>query len=168
MIDQGAKAAKAHGVARSKDWPTIRNAHIAQFPTCACCAPDTNLTSPLNVHHIIPFHFVILLGRPDLELDGRNLLTLCEADRLHVAPNHHLLIGHFEDWQSFNYSVVADSATRFHGMTEPQIRILAEWRSLVASRPSHWEHMTAEQKQTLSNYLATNFPTPLTPPTPAR
>ena len=168
LIDQGAKAAKAHGVHRSHLWPEVEKAHRAKFPDCACCASGTNLQAPVQVHHIIPFHFCILLGRPDLELDQRNLLTLCEADRLHTAPDHHLLVGHFRDWQSFNYSVATDAAEKWHGMSEPQIQILAEWQSLRASRPSHWEHMTDEQKQTLKMYLATNFPHGLTTPTTAR
>jgi hypothetical protein len=163
IFDQGDKAAKVHGVTRSREWPQVELAHRTKFPNCACCATGTNLTSPINVHHIIPFHFVILLGRPDLELDQRNLLTLCEADRFHSAPNHHLLVGHFDDWQSFNYSVANDCLERFHGMSEPQIRIMAEWRSLCASRPSHWEHMTDEQKETLKKYVDSNFPLPLTP-----
>jgi hypothetical protein len=33
------------------------------------------------VHHIFPFHYCIALGRPDLELDDRNLITLCEDEQ---------------------------------------------------------------------------------------
>ena len=157
-IDQGARAAKVHGIHRSPLWPQVEQAHRARQPDCVACAIGTELRAPVQVHHIIPFHFCVLLGRPDLELDPRNLITLCEAERHQKAPNHHLLIGHFEDWQSFNYSVTADAQEKWHGMTEPQIRILAEWRSLRASRPSHWEHMTSEQKETLKNFLDTNFP----------
>jgi len=45
-----------------------------------CCKPGTNTRAGLQVHHIFPFHYCIALGRPDLELDDRNLITLCEDD----------------------------------------------------------------------------------------
>jgi hypothetical protein len=161
--DNGAHAAAAHGIKRSPLWPAAEEAHRKQQPDCVCCTGNESQHAPVQVHHLIPFHFCVLLGRADLELDSRNLLTLCERENHHPCPDHHLLVGHFEDWQSFNYSAQADAIGRFHGMSEPQLKISAEWQTLKATRPSHWEHMTSEQKETLSSFLTTNFPRALTP-----
>lgn len=44
----------------------------------------------------------MLVGRPDLELDPRNLLTLC------IRPDceHHVLLGHLDDYESYNPKVL--------------------------------------------------------------
>lgn len=160
IADNGEKAAHAHGVKRSPLWNDAEKRHREQQPDCVCCATGTNMTAPVQVHHIIPFHFVVLLGRPDLELDPRNLMTLCEAERHKSAPNHHLLIGHFEDWQSFNQTAPTDAVTKFHGLTEPQIRINAEWRQMCKNKPKHWEVMNAQDKTELTTLITKLFPKP--------
>ena len=58
------------------------------------------------MHHIFPFHYCIALGRPDLELDDRNLITLCEDEAGKPGQNHHLLVGHLDDFESSNLAVV--------------------------------------------------------------
>jgi 5-methylcytosine-specific restriction enzyme A len=158
IVDNGAKAAHAHGVKRSPLWPDVEKRHRELQPNCVCCAAGTNMTTPVQVHHIIPFHFVVLLKRPELELDPRNLMTLCEAERHKQAPNHHLLIGHFEDWQSFNQTAEADSQVKFHGLSEPQIRMNAEWRQLCKLKPKHWESMNDADKTALAELIAKLFP----------
>ena len=51
---------------------------------------------------IFLFHYVVLVGRPDLELDPRNLLTLC------IRPDceHHVLLGYLGDYESYNPKVL--------------------------------------------------------------
>lgn len=105
MTDPGHHAAAAHGIERSPRWPGVRRAHLKQFPYCAFCPPPSRTTRLLawlrlhrvEVHHILPFHFVVALGRPDLELDERNLATLCSGKR-----DHHLHFGHLDNFQTFN------------------------------------------------------------------
>jgi hypothetical protein len=62
---------------RSSKWPAARNRYISVHPTCEACGSSVDL----NVHHVKPFHV-----NPELELDPRNMITLCRT--------HHLEIGH--------------------------------------------------------------------------
>jgi hypothetical protein len=80
----------------------------------------------LQVHHIKPFHL-----HPNLELDPRNLITLCELP----GRDHHLLIGHLDEWESYNVNV-RDGAKRYHGKSADQIRANATWQKEVAKRPA--------------------------------
>src|ERR1700732_4714415 len=90
---------------RSPEWRRVERAHLARQPHCVCCKPGTHGRAPLQVHHIFSFHYCRLLGRADLELDDRNLITLCETEEGKPAPNHHLLVGHLDDFQSSNLRV---------------------------------------------------------------
>jgi hypothetical protein len=83
---------------RSPEWPATRKAHLADHPQCEVCGG----TKSLEVHHILPFHL-----HPELELDDKNLITLCESDENGV--NCHLFFGHLGDFHSYNCSVVSDS-----------------------------------------------------------
>jgi 5-methylcytosine-specific restriction endonuclease McrA len=85
---------KAAFEGRSPQWPAVEKAFLKYNPTCAVCKTKSNL----NVHHKQPFHLA-----PRLELDPSNLITLCRP--------HHLLVGHLEDWKSYNVDVEKDAAT---------------------------------------------------------
>ncbi|MGA7781162.1 MAG: HNH endonuclease signature motif containing protein [Paraburkholderia sp.] len=85
--------------ARSGKWPTVRKQHLALHPTCEVCGG----TQKLEVHHRRPFHL-----HPNLELDPKNLVTLCEANKDGV--NCHLLFGHLGNFRSFNVDVLIDAA----------------------------------------------------------
>ena len=88
---------------RSSHWDAVRDAHLRQFPTCAACGKR----ALLNVHHIKPFHLF-----PSLELDGSNLITLCEDQVI----NCHLLFGHLRSWPAYNPTVVQDAASWYAKM----------------------------------------------------
>ena len=90
--DQGAQIAAAFGIRRSPHWPEVVKEHLALQPTCVCCLPNIELKVGLQVHHIFPFHYCIALGRPNLELDERNLITLCGKSHGGTGANHHLWI----------------------------------------------------------------------------
>jgi 5-methylcytosine-specific restriction endonuclease McrA len=79
----------------------------------------------LQVHHVKPFHL-----HPHLELDPRNLITLCEAR----GRDHHLLLGHLGEWQSHNENIRQD-VKRFYRKTATQIRADAAWQKKVKLRP---------------------------------
>lgn len=82
---------------RSTKWPTVRRAWLKDHPTCAGCGA----VHCVQVHHKQPFHI-----HPELELDNKNFITLCEA-----APgDHHLNLGHLGNWKNFNPHVEADAA----------------------------------------------------------
>src|SRR5215471_21747477 len=88
---------KKFNLKRSSKWPEVEREFRETHPRCAACGA----TDQLNVHHMFPFHFVVICGRPDLELDPRNLITLCTEPRL----EHHLLLGHLDDFESYNPDV---------------------------------------------------------------
>lgn len=99
-MDNGLAAAKEadSDLKRSKKWPAVRAKHLRMEPKCAICEGTTDL----QVHHVIPFHYCITVAnRPDLELDHRNLITLCQDPK----TDHHLIAGHLNDFHSYNPDV---------------------------------------------------------------
>ena len=78
---------------RSPKWRKVRKEHLADPFNLSCNACMRK--KGLEVHHIIPFDL-----RPDLELQGSNLITLCKYC--------HFIFGHFGDYTKFNPSVRDD------------------------------------------------------------
>src|SRR5689334_18861386 len=83
---------------RSSRWPVVERNFKQAHPKCAACGT----TQELNVHHIFPFPYVVLWRRPGLEFDSRNLITLCTLG----GYEHHLLLGHLSDYESYNPEVL--------------------------------------------------------------
>lgn len=81
------------GAARSSKWSEVRRDFLKLHPACEACG----VTTDLNVHHIKPFNQF-----PELELDPRNLITLCRK--------HHFEVGHLGNWRTANATVRADAA----------------------------------------------------------
>ena len=65
-----------------------------------------------------------------MELDPTNLITLCEIK----GREHHLLLGHLDDWESYNVNVRRD-VVRFHHESARKIRVNPAWLKEVAHRP---------------------------------
>lgn len=82
-------------VPRSPKWRTVEKHHIATEGWCRKCGS----TKDLQVHHCIPFHH-----DPTLELDPKDLLTLCETSGVEC----HLKHGHLGNWKQFNPNVRDD------------------------------------------------------------
>ena len=141
IVDPGTVVAAKHGITRSSGWRRVRAAHLQREPACACCDPAA-AGFAVQVHHIFPFHYCVALGRPDLELDDRNLITLCETEASRPAPNHHLLIGHLGSFASANLDARDDAATRFHALAPELIRADATWIAEVAARLTPLDQMT--------------------------
>ena len=78
---------------RSSHWPTLEKRFIAEHSKCAACGS----TEKLNVHHIKPFHLF-----PELELDEKNLITLCMEHQCHI------LLGHGGNFKAYNPHCVED------------------------------------------------------------
>ncbi len=89
---------------RSSHWPAVRKAHLKLHPACAACGH----TLMVQVHHKKPFHL-----HPELELDPKNFITLCECS----PTDHHLKLGHNGDWKSFNPNVERDAANALQHKT---------------------------------------------------
>ena len=120
--DHGREIARQHGHDRSPEWPRVAREHLLREPTCQVCGYKGQ---GLQVHHIKPFHL-----HPKLELDPENLITLCEIK----GRDHHLLIGHLDDWESFNVNVRRDTKV-FHRMSDAQIRANPTWQKEERQRP---------------------------------
>lgn len=135
--DHGAHVAARFGIARSPRWPSVANAHLLVQPFCVACGPRSRHVTHKQVHHMFPFHYCVRLGRPDLELDHRNLIALCRS-----GPNHHLLLGRLDDFESANLSVVRHARHTFHGMSAAQLDASNAWQLLVVGRMPRLDAMT--------------------------
>jgi 5-methylcytosine-specific restriction endonuclease McrA len=120
--DHGAEVASKYGKARSPEWPRVAHEHLLHEPACVVCG---HRGKGLQVHHIKPFHLY-----PELELDPHNLITLCEVK----GRDHHLLVGHLDDWESYNLNV-RDDTRRYHDENAKQIRANPAWQKEEAHRP---------------------------------
>ena len=154
-VDHGhLEAIRTIGHGRSGHWPTVEKKFRAVHPQCVCCIVKS--VKHIQIHHRFPFHYAIALGRPDLELDPRNLITLCEWPS-HTSPDHHLLIGHLENFQSSNTDVASD-AMLFRGMSEAEIKKDARWIKKVAERLVPLDKMTAKDKASFTKSMNAAFP----------
>ncbi|HLK39276.1 MAG TPA: hypothetical protein VKU41_21095 [Polyangiaceae bacterium] len=157
-VDHGALEAARFGFARSPEWPRVERAHLQRQPQCQCCKPGQSPNAGLQVHHIFPFHYCIALGRPDLELDDRNLITLCEDEAGKPGDNHHLLVGHLDDFQSSNLAVVTDARQTFHGLAAAAIKADPHWKAEEASRLKPLDKMTPDDKATFTAEMNKAYP----------
>ncbi len=120
--DYGAHIARQHGHKRSPEWARVAKEHRLREPACVACGYKGK---GLQVHHIKPFHL-----HPHLELDPHNLITLCEAK----GRDHHLLLGHLDEWESYNEHVRND-VRHFAHKTAAQIRADLVWQKKMMQRP---------------------------------
>ena len=92
-----------------------------------------------------PFMFVCYLDEGDLELDPRNYRKLCETEANRPAPNHHLVLGHEDDFQVNNEDVVTD-ITRYKGMDGKLILAEATFAQKVTNRPKPFPQWSAKER----------------------
>lgn len=141
---------------RSSHWPAVEKAVLKANPFCACCGPAKH-DKGLQVHHRLPFHYCVALGRPDLEVDPRNLIVLCETEQNDPEANHHLLIGHLGNFKSDNVHV-SDDVELFHGMAADQIQADPRWLARKATRLKLLTDMTDEDKADFRALMDATFP----------
>lgn len=156
FIPPGDMEAARLGLARSPAWPSVERWHLRGQPRCVACAEGTNLEATVQVHHLFPFHYCVALGRKDLELDPRNLLTLCEGGT--GAQNHHLLVGHLDSFSSANLNARADARLNFHGLDRAQLQASARWQEEVRGRLKPLDEMSGEEKEALRRLMDATFP----------
>ena len=145
-----------HEPPRSPQWPSVEKAKLAATPFCACCGPAKH-DKGLQVHHVFPFHYAVALGRPDLELDPRNLIVLCETEHDDPEVNHHLLLGHLGNFKSDNIHVAEDVVT-FSGMDAAAIQADPRWLARKASRLKLLDDMTDQDKTDFRALMDARFP----------
>lgn len=156
-IDRGALEAARHGVARSPHWESVRRDFVAKNPACVACGKGEDSHAGLQAHHLHPFHDVVLAGRPDLELDERNLRTLGEEEEDRPAADHHLLLGHDGDFRWENPNLDEDVKT-YYGMTTDAIRADSAWQAGRASRTKSWPDMSPDERRAFRARLDGELP----------
>lgn len=138
-------------------WAAVERAYLAMHPACAVCG----IVGPVIAHHIVPVAYCHALGRPDLELDARNLITLCQSRPDAICDDHHLYVGHLGDFHSFNLRVREDAAGRFKQSLKARLWFSVERiRSLketLAAYP-HLRYMTEPQRLELRALVDDLFP----------
>jgi len=150
-VDNGVKA--AGDATRSAHWPTIQKSVLKKTPKCFAC----DSTKGLQVHHIHPFHYCVGVGRPDLELDERNLIALCETDVDDKEENHHLLIGHGGDFKLFNSHVLED-AKAWYGLKAKVIQESSSFKERQTNRPKEFKDMSIMEKKAYRDLLDKELP----------
>ena len=158
-IDVGLLVASTVGIyERSSKWSKVQAQHLLKQPYCIACGKNVKYTNGLQVHHIIPYHICIELGRADLELDERNLISLCQTQENITTPNHHLIIGHLNDWESFNKTVKTNASKTFYAQSSAQIKLNLTWLKMCLKKPKRITDMSSLEKQQLTQYINKKFP----------
>lgn len=124
---------------RSPFWEATQKAFRKQseHASCAVCGGS----EALQVHHVHPFHYCINAGRPELELDHSNLISLCEAGE----TDHHEIFGHLGNFQIYNPQV-REHAQRFKGSLQVKTTMRAEVLKLT-SKPDPWAAIAADPRK---------------------
>ncbi len=89
---------KTFGGLRSSQWPKARKEFLMKNPNCAVC----NGTVKNEIHHVLPF-----AKFPNLELEPRNFITLCESKKKGVTC--HQFFGHLGNYKDYNLDVREDA-----------------------------------------------------------
>ena len=110
------------------------------------------------MHHIFPFHYCVALGRPDLELDERNLVTLCETEACGTGQNHHLLIGHLDDFEAANPQSRPDATRKYFEKLAAAIRADPAWAAEVKGRLPLLHQMSAQERAAMRREMDERMP----------
>lgn len=157
-LDNGEAVAAEHGFKRSPRWSAVEREHKKIEPACIHCGKTEADGISIQVHHGFPFHYCIALGRPDLELDHRNLHSLCESTKTVKCDDSHLLIGHADNFKSSNLSVVEDAKGVLHGLSADDIRKHPVYIDRVTNRLKPLNEMNDDEKKALRELMDTQIP----------
>jgi hypothetical protein len=91
-------------------------------------------------------------------LDDRNLITLCGRASDGSGQNHHLWVGHLDDFQSSNLSVVYDARVTFHGVATDGIARDERWVRKRAKGLKPLEMMTVADRAALLELMDRRMP----------
>lgn len=157
-VDFGAEIAAQHGITRSPHWPQVEHTFRDLNSRCTCCGFQHPKSKGIQVHHKYPFHDCILAGRPDLEVDFRNLISLCENEKGVVTNDCHLLVGHLRDFKSYNPTVATDATTTYHGWLKAMILADGDYQKKCDVKPKSYPDMTTEEKLEFRKMLDQEYP----------
>jgi len=103
---------------RSSKWQTVRNKWIKENPYCYACGSKKEL----QCHHIIPFS-----SNKNLELDIKNLVTLCTTC--------HFVFGHLHNYKNFNPEVIRDCQEHHKRVKQFTVKSFSKpisfWRNIM-------------------------------------
>lgn len=148
---------KTNGAKRSPHWPTVEKEFKDRNPDCIYCGAGSGQKFGIQAHHINPFHQVVGVGRPDLELDPRNLTSLCETEENKPAPDHHITCGHLGSFQRNNDKVLEDVKLYF-GKDHLLIEGMPEWKEEEKATSKPFSTWTDQEKKDYRRKLDTNLP----------
>lgn len=112
-------------IPRSPQWPEVQRACLEKNNnTCAACGVQG--AGLVQVHHIIPFQYCIVYGRPELEFNPKNLIPLCEGPG---TNDHHVAIGHLGDFQHLNQDVLTDITGPWRALARAAIVLLPDFQA---------------------------------------
>ena len=84
-------------VKRNSKWPKVRKAFLKLNPHCAICGTVKRVVA----HHILPVYV-----NPELELDTKNLIALCENPTTIYC---HFTFGHLGDWMCYHDGIIEEA-----------------------------------------------------------
>ena len=146
MTDAGTKVAAKVGVERSHEWPEVQKAFLKDHPDCIYCGTGSSQKYGIQVHHVAAFHVIVGIGRPDLELDPRNLCSLCQTEKNKPAPNHHITCGHLGSFQRNNDRVIED-VTIFGNKDHLLIEAMPHWQEEEKAAPKPFSEWSEQEKK---------------------
>lgn len=148
--EEGTREASVHGVERSPHWAHVRDQFLKAHPKCAGCGA----TDGVEVHHVVPFHICVEVGRGYAELDARNLIALCRSGR-----NCHQLLGHLDDFKSYCLSVKTFLSHFKALVDDAAIKADPSWQSHHLHRPRFEPYkVTDHEKAAITHYIDTHYP----------
>jgi hypothetical protein len=122
---------------RNPHWADFERVFLSRHPGCAVCG----IQGPVVAHHIIPVFYAQAIGRPDLEMDERNLVSLCRSESGALCDDHHLYVGHLGDHQAFNLEVREDAAGRFRNASKARLWMSVERIGSLLETLSSFPHL---------------------------
>jgi len=158
-LDHDTLMGALHGIARSRYWPKVAREVLTSRPFCAACDPGLSIAhAGLQVHHkYCSFHVAILLGLAYLELDPRNLIVLGEHEANAIAPDHHLLLGHADDFRRDCNPTIDSDIVTFYGASDEAIRSDSRYALIKTNAPPDWSDWTDAMKISKRSDLLARF-----------
>jgi hypothetical protein len=83
--------------------------------------------------------------------------SLCETEAEKPAPNHHLIVGHLDDFQVNNEDLFTDILI-YSGMTGDQIKAVPAFVSKIRNRPKPFGAWTLGERQRYRTLLDDTLP----------
>ena len=143
-----------HNQKRSPLWPKVMRNYLSVHPACEACGR----MDAVNVHHVAPFEFIVNFNSPELELDERNLITLCESESGKPDENHHIWIGHAGDFKKANLNVRED-AKKYYGLTLVQLKENTQFmEGIRMNAMPEFDKLTESQKAQFQSWLDLTYP----------